>query len=112
MTNIFREPAEPFTLFSYSDFLILISFNFVLYFLHKKRGFELNKVITGVLLLIIIPLISAKIELAHVHDKFEIVDGFNILYVYLKFPVWWLIGILNLYLINTYYRGKKWSKTL
>ncbi|KPE51866.1 hypothetical protein [Chryseobacterium indologenes] len=106
MTNFFREPAEPFTFFSYSDFLLLISFNLILYVLHRKKGFKLNKVITGILLFIIIPLISCKIELANVHNKFEIVDGFNVLYVFLKFPVWWLIGILNLYLINAYQRRK------
>lgn len=112
MTNFLREPAEPFLLFSYSDFLLLISFNLILYLLYRKRGFKLNKVITGVLLLIIIPLISAKIELDNVHDKFEIVDGFNVLYVYLKFLVWWLIGILNLYLVNIYYQRNNRSKTV
>lgn len=103
MKNLFREPAEPFTFFSYSDFLILIIINVILYILIKNQWLKLtriNKIIIGLFFLIIVPLISTKIELNNVHNKFEIVDGFNILYVIFKIPVWWIIGILNIYLIK------------
>lgn len=102
MKNIFREPAEPFTFFSYSDFLILIIVYLILYILIKKQLFKFNtikKIIIGSFF-IIIPMISIKIELNNVYNKFEIVDGFNVLYVIFKFPVWWIIGVLNVYLIN------------
>lgn len=54
----------------------------------------------GIFFLIIVPLISTKIELNNVHNKFEIVDGFNVLYVLFKIPIWWFIGVLNIYLIK------------
>lgn len=103
MKNIFREPAEPFTFFSYSDFLILIIINLILYLLLKKQLLKLtriNKIMIGIFFLIIVPLLSTQIELYNVHYKFEIVDSFNLLYVILKFPFWCLIGIINIYLIK------------
>lgn len=103
MKNIFKEPAEPFTLFSYSDFLILIIINLILYILIKKKWLVLkriNKIIIGLFFLLIIPVISTQIELNNVHNKFQIVDGFNVLYVIFKIPVWWIIGLVNIYLIN------------
>ncbi len=103
MKNIFREPAEPFTFFSYSDFLILIIINLILYILIKKKWLTLiriNKITIGLLFLIIVPVLSTQIELNNVHNKFEMVDGFNVLYVIFKIPIWWIIGILNIYLIN------------
>ncbi|AZA48479.1 hypothetical protein EG346_09915 [Chryseobacterium carnipullorum] len=103
MKNIFREPAEPFTFFSYSDFLILIIINLILYLLLKKQLLKLtriNKIMIGIFFLIIVPLLSTQIELYNVHYKFEIVDSFNLLYVIFKFPFWWLIGIINIYLIK------------
>ncbi|REC77199.1 hypothetical protein DRF60_12360 [Chryseobacterium elymi] len=102
MKNIFREPAEPFTFFNYSDFLILIIIYLILYVLIKKQMLKLNtikKIIIG-FFFIFIPMISIKIELNNVYNKFEIVDGFNTLYVIFKFPIWWIMGILNVYLIN------------
>ena len=45
--------------------------------------------------MIIIPYISNAIEINNVHKKFEIVDGFNLLYTILKIPIWWTIGIVE-----------------
>ncbi|KFF24145.1 hypothetical protein IW16_22550 [Chryseobacterium vrystaatense] len=103
MNNVFREPAEPFTFFGYSDFLILIIINLILYVLLTKQLLKLTrkvKIVVGIFFLIIIPLVSTKIELSNVHNKFQIVDGFNVLYILLKIPVWWIIGILNIYIIR------------
>lgn len=44
MKNIFREPAEPFTLFSYSDFFMLTAINLIIYFLLKKQVLTLNRI--------------------------------------------------------------------
>lgn len=103
MKNIFKEPAEPFALFNYSDFLILIIINFILYLFIKKRIIKwtkINKIIFGFFLFIIIPFLSCEIELNNVHHKFEIVDGFNVLYILFKIPFWWMIEIFMIYLIN------------
>lgn len=103
MINIFKEPAEPFLFFSYTDFLIIIVINLILYTLNKKQLLSLNrisKIVIGIFFFIIAPIISTQIELKNVQHKFEIVDGFNILYVIFKIPVWWIIGVLNIYLIK------------
>ncbi|PRB02051.1 hypothetical protein CQ046_13895 [Chryseobacterium sp. MYb7] len=104
MNTFFREPAEPFTFFNYSDILIIIVINLILYILSKTQLLKLNKIskiVIGIFFFIIIPIISTQIELSNVHSKFAIVDGFNVLYIILKIPVWWIIGALNIYLIKT-----------
>lgn len=100
--NLLSEPTEPFTLFNYSDIAILILFNIVIYFLLKKTTIIDNKlkVIFMILFLIVFPLVSIKIEINNVHKKFEVVDSFNLLYTYLKIPIWWVIGILNYYILK------------
>lgn len=105
MTNILREPAQPFALFTYADFLILIVFNCAFFFLFNRKILKINsisKFSIALLFLFIIPLISAKIEVSNVYRKFTIVDGFNLLYIYLKIPIWWLVGLINILLINLY----------
>ncbi|SIS40135.1 hypothetical protein SAMN05421639_104518 [Chryseobacterium shigense] len=54
----------------------------------------------GIFFLIIVPVLSIQIELNNVHHQFKIIDSFNLLYVIFKFPVWWMIGIVNIYLIK------------
>jgi hypothetical protein len=103
MKNIFREPAEPFTLFNYSDFLIFTIINLLIYLLLKNRILKwtpLCKRIFIILLFIIVPILSCQIESNNVHNKFEIVDGFNLLYIYFKFPLWWMLGLFNYWFIN------------
>lgn len=103
MNNIFIEPAEPFVFFSYSDFLIITVINIILYILSKNQLLKANrisKIIIGIFFFIIVPIISTQIELRNVNNKFEIVDGFNVLYIIFKIPIWWIIGILNIYIIK------------
>lgn len=103
MKNIFEEPAEPFTLFSYSDFAILIVFNILIFFFMKKKLLKINKsfkIAFILLFLLLFPFISNIIEVRNVRNKFEIVDGFNLLYTFLKIPIWWILGIMNFLLIK------------
>lgn len=98
MINILREPASPLTLFNYSDILILgIMILFTI--LSVKKNLLKEKIILNILLIlyiIVIPLISSNIESHNVYYKFEIVDSFNLIYIIFKWPVWWVIGILNI----------------
>ena len=103
MKNIFRQPAEPFSLFSYSDFLILSIMFLIIYWILEKRILRWNamtKVILGISLFLIIPVLSCQIELNNVHNKFVFVEAFNVLYVYLKFPIWWMIGLFTILFIR------------
>lgn len=103
MVDIFTEPAKPFTLFSYSDFAMLVIFNILLYLFLRWKMIILNKKLKIAFILLfflVFPFISNKIEINNVYKKFKIVDGFNLLYTLLKIPIWWLIGILNYYAIK------------
>ena len=105
IVNLFKEPAEPFALFTYTDFAILFLIFLIQYFLFTRKVIypsKMIKVILALMLFIFIPWISAKKEVMNVHDKYEMVDGFNLVYIYFKFPVWWIIGSLNFYLLGKY----------
>jgi hypothetical protein len=98
LINIFREPAMPFVLFTYSDIAIFFIMNFIIIVFIKAQLINktfLPKLLLAVLWIIVIPAISSNIEIYNVHNKFENVDGFNLWYVNLKYPVWWFIGLIN-----------------
>jgi len=101
----FNEPAEPFTCFTYYDILFLSLITVFNYFISTKRikirQGAVFKVFIFILFFILIPYISNAIELHNIHDKFEVTDGFNLLYLILKFPVWWALGVFEvLFLIS------------
>ena len=95
--NIFKNPESPFAIFNYCDILIFIVMTlFTLFFMRKKLIKE--KTMLNILLssyLIIIPLISIESETNNV-DSQKIVDSFNFFYLFLKWPIWWVLGILNI----------------
>lgn len=110
--NIFQEPAKPFIMFNYCDFAILLLVNILVFCILKYNLLKYNRIFKIVILLsfgIIIPVISTEIEAANVHRKFDFVEGFNLVYIFLKYPVWWVIGISNSLLFAKYvsYQNKK-----
>jgi len=48
------------------------------------------------LLFVVIPFISTKIEQHQVHQTEDMIDGFNLLYIYFRYPIWWFIGLIEL----------------
>jgi hypothetical protein len=108
--NIFLKPAEPFTLFSYSDFAILIGLNLVFYFLIKHNYLERNKIhkmMIAILFIIVVPFLSNMIEIDIVNRTYSMVDGYNLLYTLFKIPVWWLIGLLNIISLHFFLKKKE-----
>ena len=105
MFDFFLEPSEPLTLFTYSDILILIVLNILFYFVYVKNKVKvdlLQKTCWFLLFLIVIPYFSIKIEVSNVYRKFAMVEGMNLLYCWLKIPVWWVVGFLNYFLIKRF----------
>ncbi len=49
----------------------------------------------GILFGFILPLISLTIEVQRVKITIGITDSFEVLYTYLKFPTYWIIGIVQ-----------------
>ena len=79
-------------------FGLLLLFN-VLYWKKRFNG-KIGCLIIGILFGVAIPYVSMKIEIAKVKSEFEMIDGFNLLYTTLRFPMYWLIGILQSILIH------------
>ena len=58
----------------------------------------------------ILPILSIIIEIKMVKNEYEIVDGFNLLYLYFRFPLYWIIGwveLLIVTLIGKYHETRK-----
>ena len=100
--HFFNEPAEPFTCFTYYDILFLSVIIIINYFIFtmKMKLNTVSKVFILLLFFIFIPFISSKIELHNVQEKFKIVDGFNLLYLFLKFPIWWTLGVVEILFLS------------
>ncbi len=107
------EPCTPSTLFGYFDILLLsviILFNFLIW------RYDIIKVINWkvislrfVFLFLIFPLLSTKVELSNVYRKFDDVEGFNLLYIWLRFPTWWVIGLIEIVVTNLIINKKQKS---
>jgi len=98
-------------LFGPFDFIIialLILFNL---FVHKTdyiRKFNwLLITVLVILFLIIIPYFSAEFERKQVVKQYELVEGFNLIYLFFRFPVWWIIGLFELITIKLIFRRKR-----
>jgi hypothetical protein len=87
---------------------LLILFNV---FVHKTdfiRKFNWLLITALVILfLIIIPYFSAEFERIRVVKQYELVEGFNLLYLFFRFPVWWIIGLFELITIKLIFRHKR-----
>lgn len=71
----------------------------LLYLKSKKSNTFMGCAIMFILFGIVLPFISASIEIDRVTSKWselEIHDNFELLYVYLKFPVYWGFGVIQL----------------
>lgn len=99
-----NEPATPFLLFNYYDFLILIVVITSSIILNKKRVNLINKrlaiVFKVLFLFVFIPYLSIQIEINNAVAKKSIDDSFTLLYTFFKIPIWWFIGIVVLFYLS------------
>lgn len=99
-----NEPATPFLLFNYYDFLILIVVITNSIILNKKRVNLINKrlaiVFKVLFLFVFIPYLSIQIEINNAVAKKSIDDSFTLLYTFFKIPIWWFIGIVVLFYLS------------
>lgn len=86
-----NEPATPFLLFNYYDFLILIVVITSSIILNKKRVNLINKrlaiVFKVLFLFVFIPYLSIQIEINNAVAKKGIDDSFTLLYTFFKIPI-------------------------
>ena len=56
--------------------------------------------IVGFILGLLLPIISIKIEVDRVASEREILDNFTLLYTYFKFPIYWILGAIQIGIIS------------
>lgn len=85
----------------YFDF-ILIGILFLINTLiwGKKIKNNIGCLIGGLFFGLILPIISQKIEVDRVASEREILDNFTLLYTYFKFPIYWIIGAIQIQIIS------------
>jgi hypothetical protein len=81
--------------------ITLLTFNLVFrqWIFKQKIGCLLIIVLLG----LVLPLCSMKVELDRVlalRKPGEVHDAFELLYVYLQFPLYWIIGLIQIILIR------------
>lgn len=96
------------SVFGYFDWLVLISLLLINYF--KWQSFPPLKGCTFIIALIILfgfslPIISMFIEIKLNSSPGD--EAINLLYTYFKFPIYWVLGIIQLTII--YFKQKKAS---
>ena len=92
--------------FDYLILAILIIFNVKFWTLEiKGYGCAIGLVLFG----IILPIISMMIEITRVQNSTGIMDNFEVLYTYLKFPIYWILGVIQfiLFAVRMSYQNKK-----
>ncbi len=103
LINTFSQPGEPSSFLNFFDISFLIILNILFYFIYLRNRIKLDalqKTTWIVLFLIVIPLVSIKIELINIFKTYPVIDGFNLVYTLLRFPTWWIIAILNFVLLK------------
>lgn len=98
------KPTDTAFLFGFFDLLVLaavVLLDLLLwrYRLPKKMDW---KVVAGCLLLfvVVIPMYAARIEAANAKRESLVIDGFELLYVWLRWPLWWIIGTVELLVLH------------
>ncbi|MEJ1242403.1 hypothetical protein WBG78_29910 [Chryseolinea sp. T2] len=104
------EPTNPSVFFGYFDillFLIVIGFNVLIWKtdLMKNAGC-LTTLSVAVVLLLVFPLASMKVELYNVYRKYTVVDGYELVYIWLRIPLWWAIGLCEMIVFARLVRAK------
>ncbi len=84
--------------FDYGVLFLLVIAN--IYLWKKKLKGKIGCLISGLLFGIILPIISMKIEIVRISKEYEIIDSFNLLYTYFRFPIYWIIGVFQTIIMN------------
>lgn len=59
------------------------------------------KLFRFLLLFLVFPILSVKVEIMNIYSEYETVDGFNLLYTLFRWPTWWIIDLLEIKLFDS-----------
>ena len=85
----------------YFDFItigVLILINILIW--GRKIKNNIGCLIGGLIFGLILPVISQKIEIDSVASERAVFDNFTLLYTYFKFPIYWVIGTIQIAIIS------------
>lgn len=83
-------------IFDFYMLIIVFIFNYAVW-KHKiirKCSWKIN-LAAFLLFGLVFPLLSIDIEIAVISNEIQNIDNFTLLYTLFRFPIWWLIGILE-----------------
>jgi len=84
--------------FDYIIIVILILFNII--FWKKKIKENIGCTTIFILFGLVLPIISQIIEIKQVQYSRGIMDNFEVLYTIFRFPLYWLIGIIQGFILK------------
>jgi hypothetical protein len=80
----------------YFEAIVLVMLVLVnIFFWKKSIKQNVGCLITGLLFGLILPMISQKIEIERVTSEREIWDNYELLYTFLRFPIYWIVGAIQ-----------------
>lgn len=90
-----------FGTFDYIILVLIFLFNIVVwkFKIIKKRNWILY-LVAFLFFGFVIPLLSVDFEIEKATKDQPIVDNFTLLYTYFRFPVWWFIGIIEIFILR------------
>jgi uncharacterized protein YqhQ len=93
------------------DIITIVTLLLVNFIFWKKRNKSVHRNIgclLGILIFgLLLPAISQKLEIDRVvssHGK--VLDNFELLYTFMKFPIYWIVGIIQIILISKYFKNR------
>ena len=83
-------------IFGYFDYIIIGVLIFLnIKFWKKEINRKTGCLVGGLLFGFLIPFISSTVEVQRVKMTIGIADNFEVLYTYLRFPTYWIIGTIQ-----------------
>ncbi|GAB5555433.1 MAG: hypothetical protein Sapg2KO_50240 [Saprospiraceae bacterium] len=96
-----KKKTEKLMIIGNFDFVaigILVAINILIW--RKEIKSNIGCLIGGLIFGLILPIISQKLEIDRVTSEREVLDNFTLLYTYYKFPIYWVIGAIQIAIIS------------
>lgn len=100
-------------LFGYFDIgilLLVLAFDWIVWKLDVLKRITLLVVLAwAILFFYVFPYTAAEVEAFRVHSIYDnnSLDGFNLLYIWFRWPTWWMIGLVELVILYQILKVKK-----
>lgn len=83
-------------LIGYFDYAIIIILIFLNIKFWKRDVVGCLAILAGIFLFgLVLPIVSMLVEINRVERTIGIIDSFEVLYTYLRFPTYWIIGTIQ-----------------